>query len=139
MLYGEYTCAVDEKGRIIFPAKLRDALGESFMVTRWLENCLVVFHEREWEYIAEQLSAIKSQTRRDIKLYLYPGASEAKPDKQGRVVIPPNLRRHAGLAREAVVIGMGRHAEIWDAEAWEAQNARLDNRTIQSTLGELDF
>ncbi len=139
MLYGEYSCALDDKGRINFPAKFRDVLGESFMVTRWMKNCLVAFRESEWDYISEQLSAMSSENRRNLKLYLYSGASEAKPDKQGRVLIPQKLRDHAALGKEAVVVGVGRHAEIWDAEAWAAKGEAMDIDGIQGVLEELDF
>ncbi len=139
MLYGEYNCTVDEKGRLSFPAKLREGMGEVFWVTRWLDGCLVAFPQDEWENIAklfEEQSLVKS---RKLKRQMYAGASEVKPDKQGRVLLAPVLRAAVDLGREAVVIGVGRYAEIWDAAAWQAENEEFDGESMQTAMEELGF
>ena len=139
MLFGEHRCVLDDKGRVNFPARFRDEMGESFIVTRWLDDCLVAFPEAEWERISNLLSEKSVVKSRDVQRFLYSGAAEAAPDKQGRILIPVPLREHAGLKKEVVVIGVGRHAEIWDAEAWQRMNQRLDSATIESAMEELDF
>ncbi len=139
MLHGEYNCAVDEKGRLSFPAKLREEMGETFWITRWLDGCLVAFPQKEWENIEtlfEDKSFVKS---RKLKRQLYAGASEVKPDKQGRVLLAPALRSAVQLEREAVVIGVGRYAEIWGAEAWALENEDFDSDSMEAAMEELGF
>ncbi len=139
MLYGEYNCALDEKGRLSFPAKLREEMGETFWITRWLDGCLVAFPEKEWENIAalfEDKSLVKS---RKLKRQMYSGASEVKPDKQGRVLVVPALRNAIDLEREAVVIGVGRYAEIWSAQAWANESDDFDSESMEAAMEELGF
>ncbi len=139
MLYGEYGCALDEKGRLNFPAKLREEMGETFWITRWLDGCLVAFPNREWENVAaifEEKSLVKS---RKLKRQMYSGAGEVTPDKQGRVLIPPTLRTAIGLGKDAVVIGVGRYAEIWDARAWEEESGSFDSESMEAAMEELGF
>ncbi len=137
MLIGEYRCALDEKGRLNFPAKFRDEMGAQFIVTRWLDDCLVAFPENEWERISQLLAEKGVVKSRDVLRFLYSGAGEAVPDKQGRILIPPPLREHAGLERDVVVIGVGGHAEIWDAEAWRGMAGRLGGNAIAATMEDL--
>ncbi len=139
MLIGEYSCVLDDKGRLNFPAKFREEMGDSFIVTRWLDDCLVAFPPDEWERISSLLAEKSVVKTRDIQRFLYAGAAEAKPDKQGRILVPAPLRGHAGLDHDAVVIGVGRHAEIWDAEAWRRMNDKLDSKAIERAMEELDF
>lgn len=140
MLFGEHRCMLDDKGRVNFPARFRDEMGDSFIVTRWLDDCLVAFPEAEWERIAGLLAEKSVVKSRDVQRFLYAGAVEATPDKQGRILIPPPLREHAQLQKEVVVIGVGRHAEIWDAEAWRRRmDEKLDSATIETAMEELDF
>lgn len=139
MLIGEQRCAMDEKGRLSFPAKFRDDMGESFIVTRWLDDCLVAFPESEWERISALLAEKSMVKSRDVQLFLYSGATEAKPDKAGRILIPAELREHAGLEKDICVIGVRRHVEIWDAAAWKAKRTKLASSTIAKAMEELDF
>ena len=139
MLFGEHRCTLDEKGRVNFPARFRDEMGESFIVTRWLDDCLVAFPEGEWERVSNLLAEKSVVKSRDVQRFLYSGAAETTPDKQGRILIPVPLREHAGLEKDVVVIGVGRHAEIWDAAAWRSMNERLDSVSIESAMEELDF
>lgn len=140
MLFGEHRCMLDDKGRVNFPARFRDEMGDSFIVTRWLDDCLVAFPEAEWERISGLLAEKSVVKSRDVQRFLYAGAAEATPDKQGRILIPPPLREHAQLQKEVVVIGVGRHAEIWDAESWRRRmDEKLDSATIETAMEELDF
>lgn len=120
MFLGTYSPRLDEKGRVILPAKFREELADGLVLTRGQERCLYVFSLREFERVHEQLRAapLSSKQARDYIRVFLSGASDEVPDKQGRVTIPPPLREYAGLDRELAVIGAGTRAEIWDAQAW---------------------
>jgi MraZ protein len=137
VLFGEYRCVLDEKGRLNFPARFRDELGERFIITRWLDNCVVAFPEGEFGRVAQTLAATGLAQGRDLKRFVYANASEAVPDKQGRILVPAPLREHAGLGREVVVIGVESHAEIWDADAWRQMQPRLASDTVAGKMEEL--
>jgi MraZ protein len=117
---GTYSPRLDEKGRVILPAKFREELADGLVLTRGQERCLYVFSIREFERVHEQLRAapLSSKQARDYIRVFLSGASDEVPDKQGRVTIPPPLREYAGLDRELAFIGAGTRAEIWDAQAW---------------------
>jgi MraZ protein len=117
---GTHSPRLDDKGRLILPAKFREQLEEGVVVTRGQERCLYVFPAAEFERLAEQLrqAPVTSKQARDYLRVFLSGASDEVPDKQGRVTIPPALRTYAGLTRECAVIGAGHRVEIWDAEAW---------------------
>ena len=139
MLIGEYSHTIDAKGRMNFPARFREELGEKFYVTRWLDDCLVVFAEQEWSRMSELLAQKSMVKSRDIRRFLYASAVEAEPDKQGRILIPQNLRAHAGLEKDAVVIGVGDHAEIWNAQAWANMHEQMRSGAIAEAMAELEF
>ncbi len=121
VLLGTHSPRLDEKGRLILPAKYRDELADGLVLTRGQERCLYVFSQKEFERIHEQMreAPISSRQSRDYLRVFLSGASDEVPDKQGRVTIPLNLRKYAGLDRDLAVIGVGTRAEIWDAQAWE--------------------
>jgi MraZ protein len=122
MFMGEYQHSLDDKGRIIIPAKFRDALGSSFVITRGLDNCLFVYPNEEWATMESKLKALplmKSDARAFTRFFLS-GATECELDKQGRANLPANLREHAQLTQQAVVIGVSNRVEIWSKERWDA-------------------
>ncbi|MFP3579493.1 division/cell wall cluster transcriptional repressor MraZ [Arthrobacter sp. fls2-241-R2A-200] len=121
MFLGTHSPRLDEKGRIILPAKFREELAEGLVLTRGQERCIYVFSQKEFERIHESMreAPLSSKQARDYMRVFLSGASDEVPDKQGRVTIPPALRSYAGLGRELAVIGAGTRAEIWDAEAWD--------------------
>jgi MraZ protein len=121
MFLGTHSPRLDEKGRIILPAKFREELASGLVLTRGQEHCIYVFSAREFEKVHEQMreAPISNRQARDYIRVFLSGASDEVPDKQGRVTIPATLRKYAGLERELVVIGAGNRAEIWDATAWE--------------------
>ena len=139
MLMGEYSYAIDEKGRLGFPPKFREEMGGSFIVTPWLDDCLIAFSSGEWERISALLSEKSMVRSRDVQRFLYSGATQAVPDRQGRILLPANLRRHAGLEKDVAVIGVGNHAEIWDARAWQEKNESLRGGPIAAIMEELEF
>lgn len=128
MFLGTYAPKLDEKGRIILPAKFRDELSSGVVMTRGQERCIYVFGTREFEEMHEKIrqAPITSKQGRDYLRVLLSGASSETPDKQNRVTIPANLREYAGLDRELTVIGAGSRVEIWDTEAWDAYLAEQE-------------
>lgn len=122
MLLGTHTPKLDEKGRVILPAKFREDLGAGIVITRGQERCLYVFSAEEFERIHERIreTPLSNKQARDFLRMFLSGASAEKPDGQNRITIPPSLRAYAGLEKELVVTGVGAHAEIWNAEAWNA-------------------
>ena len=121
MLLGTHTPKLDDKGRLILPAKFRDQLASGVVITRGQENCLFVFSADEFARVSERIreAPLTSKQARDYLRVFLSGASDEVPDKQGRVTLPAILREYAGLDRELVIIGVGSRAEIWDARAWE--------------------
>jgi MraZ protein len=128
MFLGTYLPRLDDKGRLILPAKFRDQLESGVVVTRGQERCLYVFPGSEFERITDQLrqAPVTSKQARDYLRVFLSGASDEVPDKQGRITLPPVLRTYAGLERDCAVIGAGQRVEIWDAQAWEQYLARQE-------------
>lgn len=119
---GEFQHTLDDKGRLIVPAKFREELGDRFVVTRGLDNCLFVYPAREWSALEEKLKTLpltKGDARAFVR-FLFSGATECEVDKQGRIILPQNLRDHARIDKEVVVIGASTRVEIWSKENWEA-------------------
>lgn len=122
MFYGEYLHRVDEKGRIIVPLQFREELGHRFIVTKGFDmSCLLIYALPEWERIKAKLDAVPF-TGPDVSKFtrfFFSGAWESEIDKQGRMLIPSNLREYAGICKEAYVLGVSSRAEIWDKKIWE--------------------
>lgn len=118
---GTYTPRLDDKGRLILPAKFRGQLAPGLVVTRGQERCLFVFPTSEFRRIHEQIrtAPVTSKQARDYLRVFLSGAHDEIPDKQGRLSIPSALRSYAGLDRDVAVIGAGTRVEIWDATAWD--------------------
>ncbi len=139
MLIGEQSCTMDDKGRLNFPSRFRDDMGDTFIIARWLDNCIVAFPNDEWQRIATLLKERSEAKTRNIRRYLFASANEVEPDKQGRILIPAALRQHAGLEKDIVIIGAGSHAEIWSADAWRQLNDDMDSDDIALAMEELEF
>lgn len=124
MLIGEFEHSLDAKGRLIMPAKLKSAIGDRFIVTKGLDGCLFAFSQEEWKNFEEKLKALPLSNRnsREFTRFFLSGATECEIDKQGRFLIPNNLRESAELKKEAVIIGVGTRIEIWDKEKWNSYN-----------------
>jgi MraZ protein len=126
MFMGEYQHAIDEKGRLTMPAKFREQLSDLFVVTRGLDNCLFVYPLEEWKVLEQKLTSLPF-TRSDVRAFtrlLFSGATECSLDKQGRVNIPPSLRKHAQLEKDCIVTGVSRRVEIWSEQVWESYCAQ---------------
>ncbi|MBS4008048.1 MAG: division/cell wall cluster transcriptional repressor MraZ [Clostridium sp.] len=122
MFMGEHQHAIDGKGRLIIPVKFREDLGESFIVTRGLESCLFVYPLQEWHLLTEKLKTLPF-TKADARAFMrffFSGAVSCELDGQGRILLPNNLREHAKLIKDVMVIGVSNRVEIWSREVWEA-------------------
>ncbi len=133
MFYGEYQHSVDAKGRVIVPSKFRDGLGEKFIVTKGLDNCLFAYSAEEWGNLETKLKSLPF-TDKDVRAFVrffFAGAAECEVDKQGRILLPQNLREYAGLDKDIYVIGVSTRVEIWDKAKWENysgdENMSADN------------
>jgi MraZ protein len=121
MFMGEYQHNIDKKGRVFIPARLREGLGDAFVLTKGLDSSLFAFPMAEWRELEQKIRSL-SFTNRDSRAFsrfLFSGASECEIDKQGRILIPQNLRDHAHLVKEAVIIGVSSRVEIWSGDIWE--------------------
>ena len=125
MLIGEFEHSLDAKGRLIMPAKLREAIGENFVVTKGLDGCLFAFSTAEWTNFEEKLKSLPLSNRnsREFTRFFLSGASECEIDKQGRFLIPNNLRESADLTKDVIIIGVGTRIELWDKKKWNLYNS----------------
>lgn len=132
MFMGEYQHSVDEKGRMIIPSKFREALGVNFVLTRGLDNCLFVYPASEWSLLEQKLKSLSlmKADARAFTRFFFSGATECNLDKQGRVNIPANLRQHAQIKKETVVIGVSNRVEIWSKEKWNAPMLHSQNNHL---------
>ncbi len=138
MLIGEYQYTVDAKGRLFIPVKFREDLGESFVVTKGLDDCLFVYSEEQWNKLLEKINALP-MSQRDIRRFVLAGATQVDLDKQGRILLPQNLREHAKLERDVVIIGVSERVEIWDKERWENAVNTLTSEAVAEKMEELGF
>lgn len=125
MFIGEYQHTLDTKSRLIIPSKFRDDLGELFVMTKGLDNCLFVYPRGEWIDLENKLKELPLTNReaRAFVRFFFSGASESTLDKQGRVLIPANLRQHSKAKKEMVIIGLASRLEIWSKEEWDRYNS----------------
>ena len=121
MFYGEFQHTVDPKGRVIVPSVFREELGEKFIVTKGLDECLFVYSMTEWSNLEAKLKTLpfSSKDARAFVRFFFSGATECEVDKQGRILIPQNLRTYAGLDKEIYIIGVSARVEVWDRCKWE--------------------
>ncbi|QGH34418.1 division/cell wall cluster transcriptional repressor MraZ [Gracilibacillus salitolerans] len=120
MFMGEYQHNIDTKGRIIVPSKFRDGLGDQFVVTRGLDQCLFAYPMSEWRQLEEKLKKLPL-TKKDARAFtrfFFSGAVECELDKQGRINIPAPLRKYAGIEKECAVIGVSSRVEFWAEDKW---------------------
>jgi MraZ protein len=122
MLLGEYEHTLDDKNRLTLPAKFREALAAGVVVTRGMDGCLYAYPRAEFERLVERMNALDQLSRqsRVLRRHFFSGATDAEPDKQGRVMIPAALLESAQLKKDVVVAGVHDHVEIWDRAAWRA-------------------
>ncbi len=139
VLKGTFYQSMDAKGRMTFPAKLREIIGERFIVTRGSDGCLFVYSKEDFDRRAAKISRLPMAQARDFQRVFMANANEVEADKQGRILIPPNLRRLASLDKEVVVTGVSDRCEIWDKEKWDSFNDSVDMGALMDALEGLDF
>ena len=125
MFLGEYQHTIDIKGRVIIPARLREGLGDKFVVTKGLDGCLFAYPPQEWSNLEQKMRSLpftKADARAFVRFF-FAGAIECEVDKQGRVLIPANLREYARLEKDVVVIGVSSRVELWSRERWDDYNS----------------
>ena len=125
MLIGEFEHSLDEKGRLIMPSKLREDMGDKFVITKGLDGCLFGFSQNEWTNFEEKLKTLPltNKNARDFVRFFLSGAIECEIDKQGRFLIASNLREYATMEKEVVIIGVGTRIEIWNKDKWKTYNS----------------
>lgn len=143
MFFGEYQHAIDTKGRLILPAKFREELGEEFYMSKGPDSCIVVYTKEEWEKTSANLRNLNLSSR-EARAYMrqrFAGAAELSTDKQGRVLLPQNLRQFAKIDKNATIIGVASRVEIWATEVWEAYNddPSLNFDEVFDKLDQIDY
>lgn len=120
MFLGEFQHLIDSKGRVILPAKFRGELADGLVVTKGLEDCLFIYPPAEWAKTEEKVRAIPftNAAGRAFARNFFSGAANGTLDKQGRLMLPPNLREFASLKKDVIVIGVASRVEIWDKAKW---------------------
>lgn len=139
LLIGEYQHSLDVKGRVNFPAKLREGLGGRFIITKGLDNCLAVYPLDQWKVLENKISSLPVSKSRNLQRFLFAGAVDVEADKQGRVLIPANLREYAGLTKDVMIIGASVRAEIWDKDRWMESCEELTADAVADAMDQLGF
>lgn len=139
MFMGEYNHTIDPKGRVIIPAKFRESLGSQFVITKGLDGCLYGYPYDTWEEVGKnfQESMKANKEARKFSRFFFASASSCDIDKQGRILIPANLREYAGLKKDVVLAGNLTHIEIWDKDKWDADNTFEDMDDVADKLAEI--
>ena len=132
MFMGRYNHTIDPKGRLSIPSKYREILGDEFVVSKGMDGCLFVYANEDWKVFEEKLASlplINPEARQFARFFLS-GAQYVTVDKQGRILMPQDLRDFAGLEKDVVLAGMGGRIEIWSLERWQANNDSIDINAI---------
>ena len=141
LLIGEYEHTLDEKKRISLPKNFRTALGRKVVMTRGLDNCLVMFPTKAWTKMAEKLQSLSfvDADTRGFNRFMLSGAAEVEIDGVGRILIPEHQKAYAGLDRNVVFAGISDRVEIWDATRWKSYKERIekDAERMAAKLGEI--
>ena len=136
---GTYEHSIDAKGRLFIPAKLREELGAAFYLAVGVDACLAVYPQSTWDRFTEKFASLPMSQSKGMRR-LFANAAKCEPDSQGRIVIPQKLRKYAGLEKETVIIGVHDRAEIWSAEAWNAQEEEeMTPEKMAACMAELGF
>lgn len=141
MFLSEFNHTIDEKGRLTLPAKYRAELATGVIVTRGLEPCLFIYPKEEWEKLAARINAM-SPMKHDVRAFsrfIFAGANDCLPDKQGRILLPSYLREYANLDGEVVIIGAGTRLEVWNPANWQKiiREVELDADQTAERLADL--
>ncbi len=136
---GKYRHTIDGKGRLFVPSRLRDELGKAFYVTIGLKHSLMVLPEPVWEAITEKKRNLPMAEAQNLRFF-FANAARCEPDKQGRILLPAELRSYGHLEQDVVILGFGEKAEIWDASAYDAmEQAFLQDENMDAVLASLEI
>ena len=140
MLIGEFEHSLDAKGRLIMPSKLREDMGEKFIITKGLDGCLFGFSKSEWANFEDKLKTLPltQKNARNFVRFFLSGAMECELDKQGRFLIVSNLREAASLEKEVVIIGVGTRIELWNKEKWQ-EYSKQENDSADEIAENMDM
>lgn len=138
MFMGEYNHTIDTKGRLIIPSKFREQLGDEFVITKGLDGCLFIYDHAEWAAFEENLKSLPpNKNSRQLVRFFAAGAAAVEVDKQGRILIPANLREFANLQKDVVLAGVASRIEVWDKELWDEENACDNMDDIAEQMADL--
>ena len=141
MFIGEYQHSLDSKNRITMPSKFREELGDTFVMTKGMDDCLFIYSMNEWKIVEDKLKSLP-MTNKDARAFVrffFAGASECEIDKQGRVLIPTNLKEYAKIEKDTVVIGVSTRIEIWSLDEWNRFNndANISYEDVAEKMAQL--
>ena len=139
MLNGLSQHNMDPKGRVTFPSRFRDNLGDMFYVGRGLDSCLFVYSQKEIDELKERISKLPMKKGKDVSRFFFGFTETVSPDKQGRILIPQHLRTYAGIEKEVTIVGTGSRVEIWDSAKWLEYNSEQSQDKLMDDMDELDF
>ncbi len=141
MFLGRFSHNLDTKGRVAVPARFREALAEGLVLTRGIDRCLALYPMAAWRPLAERVSALplSDPNARHFRRMVFAEAVDLELDSQGRILVPPELRRYAGLEREVIVVGVNTSIEIWSPAQWQAVNEVMerDSEEIAHALADM--
>lgn len=136
-LIGEFNHTIDAKGRLSIPSKFRTVLGESFVISKGIDNCLIIYSNEEWSAFQAKLNTLPNfdDDAREVKRFFGSGSADVELDQHGRILIPSNLQKYAGLQKDVTIVGTtdGR-AEIWDTEAWNEREGKTNPKAAVKNL-----
>ena len=138
-MLGQYLHNIATKGRLVFPTRLREELGDSFIVTKGLDGCLFVYSEAAWGELEKKIAELPMSKSRNLQRFFFSGAANCEIDSQGRILIPNHLREYAELKKEVYVLGVSGRAEIWNAERWLAYSDEVTAEAAAEAMDELGF
>ena len=136
MFMGKYNHTIDPKGRLSIPSTYREILGDEFVVSKGMDGCLFVYANEEWKAFESNLASLPliNQEARQFARFFLSGAQYVTVDKQGRILMPQDLREFAGLEKDVILAGMGSRIEIWSLDRWEANNSQVDINTVSQGM-----
>lgn len=135
---GKFEHTMDVKGRMAFPTKLRLALGDSFIITIGKDGCLYVYSSEEWDIFTAKLQTVTGDRAKAAKMFII-NAFEVEPDKQGRILVPQNLREYASLDHDITVLGVTNHAEIWDTAKYKQYFGEVTQAMLSDALSDMPY
>ena len=136
LFMGRYNHTIDPKGRLSIPSRYREILGDEFVVSRGMDGCLFVYADEEWKVFEAKLASLPlvNQEARQFARFFLAGAQYVTVDKQGRILMPQDLREFAGLEKDVVLAGTGSRIEIWSLERWNANSSQVDINAISQNM-----